>query len=62
MKSVWDLIGVNAPEILLPLEQADGQLSHELRQELQALLIEEAEYRSATASSFDLQYSASVTH
>ena len=42
LKSVWDLIGVDAPHLLAPLIPADERLSQKLRAELTALLRDEA--------------------
>lgn len=42
LKSVWDLIGIDAPHVLAPLVSASGELRKKLRAELSARLADEA--------------------
>ena len=42
LKSVWDLIGIDAPHVLAPLLPAGEDLRRELRAELSARLVDEA--------------------
>ena len=51
IKSVWDLIGVDAPHVLTPLEPSEINLTARLRAELTSLLKEE---RSMPALDFEL--------
>ena len=43
MKSVWDLVGVQAPHLLAPLVNCNPDTSARLRSELQARLVPEAQ-------------------
>ena len=43
MKSVWDLVGVQAPHLLAPLVNCNPDTSARLRNELQARLLPEAQ-------------------